>query len=286
MGVHKWRVTMSERVQQIIQSNLDLIYSGFYRDHEHLDKLFKKVPTFGVHLAAMYTWMKDHPAPFVTDKKENEYWSMPMSALIALHGGTAETWQSHIILMHLLGLLKRSRPDKRSVLPEMKKAYVKAIENHQRSMSFYSPVEFNAKTIDAAEQEAKKIIESGMSAGHITKADIIRHYGKSMANRLYADLRKVSGEEQHVLDVMVEVIRSNVRRSGYTVPDEVICFSRCTRCMRKRETTRICVTAISDWSRSIWSARRIFAQWQGACIGSRPKRIMSDWEQPKTSGSL
>lgn len=212
---------MSQKVLKVIQSNITLMAEGDFSEYCELEKVFKRAQTLRKHIAQMYEWMLNHPQSLAVDNKKNEYWVMPVSDLIAKYGGQNETWQSHIIIMCLLGLIRRIRPTNRSRISQIKKAYAASVEAKRRAMSFFVPVVFDEQTLKNADKEAAEMIRLNMSLGHITKTDIIRNYGKKRADEIYVDGRTQSCEEAYVYGLMKAITESHVDQNGYALVDMV-----------------------------------------------------------------
>ena len=108
-----------------VLSNIKVLCEFNPVTYPYLSRLFN-ISSLRRHLCVIWEYMAAHPHPRAKDAHGNGYWSIPVSHLISLHGGTRETWQSHIIFATDAGLLWRVRPDKHSILPELKEEYEEA----------------------------------------------------------------------------------------------------------------------------------------------------------------
>lgn len=145
-----------------VLSNIKVLCEFNPVTYPYLSRLFN-ISSLRRHLCVIWEYMAAHPHPRVKDAHGNGYWSIPVSHLISLHGGTRETWQSHIIFATDAGLLRRVRPDKHSILPELKEEYEEALAKGRRPATFFRVVQYTDETLRAADEKAKQYRDSGLS---------------------------------------------------------------------------------------------------------------------------
>lgn len=204
----------------VIRANIATISTLDPVSFPNLTLLFKHT-SLRLHLVQYLTYMLEHPYPVEVDQSGRGYWSIPISYMRSMHGGTAETWQSHTVFLVLMNLLGRIRPNSRSILPAFKEAYHKASEAGRRPSSFFFIDEYTPEALAFAEWQAIRYREAGISVSHLTKTEIIRMEGQECADLIYMDFREVSHEEQEIREWILEVIADQTSRHGYTTPDAV-----------------------------------------------------------------
>lgn len=202
-----------------VLSNIKVLCEFNPVTYPYLSRLFN-ISSLRRHLCVIWEYMAAHPHPRAKDAHGNGYWSIPVSHLISLHGGTRETWQSHIIFATDAGLLRRVRPDKHSILPELKEEYEEALAKGRRPATFFRVVQYTDETLRAADEKAKQYRDSGLSISHITKADIIRVFGQQRANELYRDGRRVCDGEEEAWSIAVSAAKEQIAERGYATPEE------------------------------------------------------------------
>lgn len=206
--------------QRIIAQNIAAIEALDPELYPELVRIFRKT-SLHAHLLHVWTYMQSHPFPRTMDQAGRGYWSIPVSYLKKEHGGSVETWQSHLAFLTDAGLLKRVKPDKRTKLEDLQTAYAEAREKRQRPPAFYRVIEYTPEIFRIAEETAQRYKAHGVNVGHITKADVIRVSGSARANMIYGDGRKIGAPEIWARDQLKQVILQRIEEKGYTTWDEI-----------------------------------------------------------------
>lgn len=206
--------------QKIIRENIAAIEALDLELCPELTRLFRKT-SIHAHLLHVWTYMQSHPFPRTMDQAGRGYWSIPVSYLKKEHGGSSETWQSHLIFLTDAGLLKRVKPDKLTKLEDLQAAYAEAREKRQRPPAFYQVIEYTPEIFRIAEETAQRYKAHGVNVGHITKADVIRVSGSRRADEIFRDRRRIGELEIWARDQLKAAMIRRIEDHGYTTPDEI-----------------------------------------------------------------
>lgn len=206
--------------QRIIAENIAAIETLNPEEHPELTRLFRKT-SLHAHLLYVWTYMQSHPFPRTMDQAGRGYWSIPVSYLKKEHGGSIETWQSHLAFLTDAGLLKRVKPDKLTKQEDLRTAYAEAREKRQQSPSFYQVIRYMPEIFRIAEETAQRYKAHGVNVGHITKADMIRVSGERRADEIFRDRRRIGAAENWTREQLKRAILQRISDQGYTTPDEI-----------------------------------------------------------------
>lgn len=208
--------------QEILRDNIAQIegldpesYPTLYR------LLFRGNSSLHAHLLHILTYMQTHRIPFETDQNGRGYWKIPVAYLVREHGGTVESWQSHIIFLLDAGLLSRIRPDQRSVLPRLREEWQRALERGQRAAACYRVVCYTDERLAQAEEVAARYVQAGIGISHLTKTDVIRASGQQRADELYRTGDQIADPERWVLARIKEKILADIEGNGYARWDDI-----------------------------------------------------------------
>lgn len=193
------------QIESLDPERYPALYRAFYRGNSSLH----------AHLLHILTYMQSHPFPFEMDRHGRGYWKIPINYLMREHGGSAESWQSHIVFLIDAGLLFRIRPDANSVLPRLREEWKRALQERQRAASCYRIVAYTAATLNAAEQVAARYASAGVGLAHITKTDVIRVSGQQRADEIFRTQDEIGTPEGWAWERLRELILRNIEADGY-----------------------------------------------------------------------
>lgn len=204
--------------QRIIGENIQKLVGMDVEAYPALATAFKRAATFRAHICRVWEYMWHHPTPVRRDSNGNGYWFVPVSYMVEQHQGTRESWQAHIVLADMFGLLMRVRPDKNSKLDLLRDEYKRATKARERPRTAYRVVEYTPERLREADRQADEYMRRGGKFGHVRKADIIGMYDQQAANVLYRDGRRITTEEAAARQAFIEAVKDQVDRNGYTTP--------------------------------------------------------------------
>lgn len=206
--------------QRIIAANIAAIEALDPELYPELTRLFRKT-SIHAHLLHVWTYMQKHPFPWTQDHKGHGYWTIPVNYLKKEHGGSGETWKSHLLFLTDVGLLKRVKPDKRTKQEDLQAAYAEARKKRQRPPVFYRVIEYTPEIFRIAEETAQRYKAHGVNVGHVSKADMIRVSGARRADEIFRDQRKIGAPEIWARDQLKAAMIQRIEAKGYTTWDEI-----------------------------------------------------------------
>lgn len=161
--------------------------------------------------------MAQHDRPLYIDSSGIGWYAEPLNFLVKTYGGSKETWQSNVILMVEIGLLKRIKPDSNTLNPVFAQIYRDGLQQRKAPKAVYSVPEYDERTLQHAEMALKRWKETGVATSHITKASAVNAIGQAGANTIYRDGRS-KGAKTALRDAqtIIDRICHAVRENGYT----------------------------------------------------------------------
>jgi len=202
--------------QEILRDNIEQLEALDSDRYPMLHRLFfRGNSSLHAHLLHILTYMQTHPIPFEADQNGRGYWKIPVGYLVREHGGSVESWQSHIVFLLDAGLLSRIRPDQRSSLPRLRAEWQRALAEGQRAASCYRVVPYTEQRLGNAEEVASRYVQAGVGVAHLTKTDVIRVSGQQRADELYRTGDEVGAPEQWALARIGELILAEIEANGY-----------------------------------------------------------------------
>lgn len=200
-------------------------------------------------LSCLQTYEK--PA-HITQQGEGWY-TLSTDYLIRKYGGSKATWQSHIIYLLELGLLKRIKPGKNTENPLMKQSYTKATESNRRSQSWYHVPVYTDRRLANAEKAVQMYEQVGISPSNLNKAGVIAVQGKKHADKLYLDRRNISELQTAIEFAIIHKARYALKAHGYITKE--LLFERVMKSLYF-DTLKTTPGEAYQKLRNIWSNKR------------------------------
>lgn len=200
-------------------------------------------------LSCLQTYEK--PA-HITQQGEGWY-TLSTDYLIRKYGGSKETWQSHIIYLLELGLLRRIKPGKNTENPLMKQSYTKATERNRRSQSWYHVPVYTDRRLENAEKTVKMYEQVGISPSKLNKAGVIAVQGKKHADKLYLDRRRASELQTAIELAIIQRGRYALKADGYITKEML--FGRVMKSL-KFDALKTTPEDAYQKLRNVWSNKR------------------------------
>ena len=167
--------------------------------------------------------MAQHKRPLYIDASGSSWFAEPLNFLVKTYGGSKETWQSNIILLIEIGLLRRIKPDAETLNPVFAQLYREGVRRRKAPKAVYSVPDYDEKTLQHAEKALQRWRATGVSTAHVTKASAANALGEAEANTIYRDSRSKGArtalkDAQAIIDRIVRAVDS----SGYTTKREAV----------------------------------------------------------------
>lgn len=143
-----------------------------------------------------------------------------------------KTWHYKLLLLTLIGLLKRNKPDKTSTNPIKMAAYkaskAKRSDNPRPKLepiSFWYFDIYTQKQLAYYDAWAKRWLDSGASFTNFTKETAISVFGEYRANGIYQDKRKITKISKMADTALERAIASIIKEKGYATCKEVFAMA-------------------------------------------------------------
>ena len=205
--------------EETIKANMTAIDTLDAERYPELHKLMTRGnSSLHAHLFILWWELSKHNAPIYIDKSGRGYHTLAINShLMKLEtGGTAETWQSHLIFLRDTGLIMGMIPDKKTKIKELKGLYLEAKRQGKATPVCYSMVALTDEVLEEAERVAARYAALKIGVSHIRKSEVIAASGQERANILYADKRKILKAEDDMRAAAVNIIRTQIDSNGYT----------------------------------------------------------------------
>lgn len=140
------------------------------------------------------------------------------------HGipGSAKSWQGSLIFLNDCGLIKCFRPVEDNTTPSLERIYSSILPISGKYPTLRSVPRYNDTILRHAEHIAQIYYSKHVALTKLTKTDVIRCRGQEVADSLYLDGRKISGEELYVYELYKQVMVCRIQANGYAEKDEIL----------------------------------------------------------------
>lgn len=213
----------ADQVMSTIDHNLSFLDSVNLNQYQCI-QYFARKGKFLVCYRGVLENMLSHEYP---SRKMNKtaYYPMSYGSIAAwceqngYHAALA-TWYGHIKYMLDLGLLKYSRPPKKSNNP----IDVAINKNNKgpKSVGYYTPVRIDENTFIEADFQAQEYVKYRGTSSNVTKSDFIEAKGFEKANAAYGnDGRRISKADEYVKECVLTSIQLGVYENSYITVNEL-----------------------------------------------------------------